>query len=235
MKSRPLRSLALPLVVFAIVCLAIEAIAWVGVFMVTAKPFTWNRIDVEKRRIVAATSALNAETARATVMVVPHPYMGYVYNPDHDSESMARIHGVPMIVHVPAALHDRYSWDLNRPAYTTDLTPTLYRLLGHEPVPPQPYFGESLAATPGVARPPARDRMVAASYGSVYGALMDGATRLLVVDAIQRREMAFTLADGAAPDTSLAVTPGLRRDGEVVIRSTVEALARQYQFSPPPR
>ena len=47
-------------------------------------------------------------------------------------------------------------------AYSTDITPTLYRLLGHDPSQPAPFFGESLAQRPG-APPPARAaRMVAA-------------------------------------------------------------------------
>jgi glucan phosphoethanolaminetransferase (alkaline phosphatase superfamily) len=142
---------------------------------------------------------------------------------------------VPLIVHVPPALRDRYSWDVQRPAYTTDLAPTLFQLLGHEPMPPQPFFGESLAGVAGVTRPAPRDRMIAASYGSVYGALMAGATRLYVVDAIQRREMAFEIGQGPAAGTAVAVTPTLRRDGGAVIRSTVEGLARQYQFTPAPR
>ena len=142
---------------------------------------------------------------------------------------------VPLIVHVPAALRDRFAWDLQRPAYTTDLTPTLHRLLGHDPVSPAPFFGESLAALPGVPRPPVRSRMIAASYGSVYGALLDDATRLYVVDAIQRRELAFAITDGPQAGSAIPVTAGIRRDGGGVIRETVEAVARQYQFTPSPR
>ncbi len=142
---------------------------------------------------------------------------------------------VPLIVHVPAAMRDRYSWDVQRPAYTTDLTPTLFRMLGHEPVPLQPFFGESLAAVPGETRLPPRNRMIAASYGAVYGALLDGATRLYVVDAIQRREMAFEIGDGPAPGSAVPASAALRRAGGDVIRATVESIAQQYQFSPPPR
>ncbi|MDQ3169177.1 MAG: sulfatase-like hydrolase/transferase, partial [Acidobacteriota bacterium] len=142
---------------------------------------------------------------------------------------------VPLIVHVPAAMRERYAWDPDRPAFTTDLTPTLFRLLGHDPVPPQPFFGESLAVVPGEVRPTPRDRMLAASYGSVYGALLDGATRLYVADAIQRREMAFTIGDGAVPGSATEVTPAIRRQGGDLIRATVDAIARQYRFSPPPR
>lgn len=142
---------------------------------------------------------------------------------------------VPLIVYVPPALRARFTWDPERPAYTTDITPTLYRLLGHEPVPPEPFFGESLAGLAGVTRRAAPNRMVAASYGSVYGALLDGATRLYVADAIQHREMAFEIPEGPAPGSAIPVTSAMRRDGEAVIRSTVEGLARQYQFTPPPR
>ena len=142
---------------------------------------------------------------------------------------------VPLLMHVPPAMRARYSWDVTRPAYTTDLTPTLYRLLGHEPMAPQPFFGESLAGLPGQPRPVPRDRMIAASYGSVYGALLKGGTELYVADAIQRREMAFRLGDGPAPGDVLTVDAALRRDGSEVIRTTVEAIARQYQFNPSPR
>ncbi len=142
---------------------------------------------------------------------------------------------VPLLMHVPAAMRDRFEWDPRAPAYTTDLTPTLYRLLGHQPVAPQPFFGESLARLPGEPPGPVRDRMVAASYGSVYGALLNGATRLYVADAIQRRELAFEIDDGAVPGVAVAVTPALRREGGDLIRGTVEGLAAQYHFSPPPR
>ena len=142
---------------------------------------------------------------------------------------------VPLIVHVPPALRERFTWDLRRPAFTTDLTPTIHRLLGHEIVSPAPFFGESLAAVPGLPRPPARDRMVAASYGSVYAALLDDATRLYVVDAIERREMAFALGAGPAPGSPIPVTESIRRNGGGVIRDTVESIARQYRFTPAPR
>jgi len=92
-----------------------------------------------------------------------------------------------------------------------------------------------VAALPGETRPPPRNRMIAASYGSVYGALLDGATRLYVADAIQRRELAFELGPGAVAGTAIPVTPALRRAGGDVIRATVEAIAEQYRFHPKPR
>ena len=140
---------------------------------------------------------------------------------------------VPLIVHVPPALRSAWSWDEKRTAYSTDITPTLYRLLGHEPSPPAPFFGEPLAQRPG-APPPARaDRMVAASYGAVYGAVLAGATRYYVFDAIAMREKAFELSDDPGYKDN-PVTPDVREQGLKVIRETVSAISSFYRFPASP-
>lgn len=140
---------------------------------------------------------------------------------------------IPLIVHVPPAMRVGWTWNESRAAYSTDITPTLYRLLGHEPSRPAPFFGEPLALPPGTAPPPQRDRMVAASYGAVYGALLANATRYYVFDAVAMREMAFDLGDGAALGKQVPVTPDVRDRGLGVIRGSVESIATFYQFSAP--
>ena len=50
---------------------------------------------------------------------------------------------VPLIVHLPSAWAGLRA-DPSAPAFTTDLTPTLYALLGHEPRPPAAFFGRPL-------------------------------------------------------------------------------------------
>lgn len=137
---------------------------------------------------------------------------------------------VPLIVHVPPAMKDRYAWDLRRPAYTTDLTPTLYRLLGHEPVSPGSFYGTSLARPKSGDTPYGRDRMLAASYGSVYAAVLDEGTRLYVVDAIERREMLFGLGAGPEAPARLPVDADTRRAGGTVIVKAVESIARAYGY-----
>ncbi len=138
---------------------------------------------------------------------------------------------IPLIVHVPPAMRSAWTWNERCVAYSTDITPTLYRLLGHEPSYPAPFFGESLAQPPGMALPPQRDRMVAASYGAVYGALLANATRYYVFDAVAMREMAFDVGAGAAPGVEVPVTRDVRERGLEVIRSSVEAIGTFYQFS----
>ena len=140
---------------------------------------------------------------------------------------------IPLIVHVPPAMQGGWTWNESRTAYSTDITPTLYRLLGHEPSRPAPFFGEPLALPPGTAPPPQQDRMVAASYGAVYGALLTNATRYYVFDAVAMREMAFDVGDGSTPGNEVPVTPDVRDRGLELIRSSVSAIGTFYRFPTP--
>jgi Sulfatase len=139
---------------------------------------------------------------------------------------------IPLIVHVPASMRGRWQFDPSRTAYTTDLTPTLYRLLGHEPVPPGPFYGESLALETSQPAGAARDRMIASSYGSVYGAVLRGGSLMYVADAIERRELAFSFGPGVTPGQRVEVGAAIRREGTDVITTTVESIAKAYQFAP---
>lgn len=139
---------------------------------------------------------------------------------------------IPLIVHVPTTLREKWRFDPARAAFTTDLTPTLYRLLGHDLLSPGAFYGESLARDPASPPPPAHDRMLASSYGSVYGAVLRGGTLMYVADAIERREMAFTMGAGASPGQRIDVDPAMRSEGTEVITSVVELIAKAYQFTP---
>lgn len=140
---------------------------------------------------------------------------------------------IPLIVHLPSTLRDQYAWDTARAAFTTDLTPTLYQLLGHTPSPPGEFYGESLARDRSASSAPPKDRLIASSYGSVYGGVLRGGTAMYVVDAIERREMQFAIGTGAEPGRRVDVDPATRRDGAAVIKSTVQSLARAYQMPVP--
>jgi hypothetical protein len=139
---------------------------------------------------------------------------------------------VPLIVHVPPAMRSQWAWDEERPAFTTDITPTLYRLLGHDTQAPAEFFGESLAHPAGITRPPPADRMVAASYGAVYGALLDGGRRYYVFDAIAMRELAFSIGIDAYPGKVIPVTDEIQQRGLAVIRRTIDDISRFYRYPP---
>ena len=84
----------------------------------------------------------------------------------------------------------------------------------------------------GTTAPPSRNRMVAASYGAVYGTLLDGGTRYYVYDGMTMREMAFSLDAGPQTGAPIPVTASLRNRGVEVIRRTIEDIATFYRFRP---
>jgi Sulfatase len=137
---------------------------------------------------------------------------------------------VPLIVHLPLAWAGLHA-DTSAPAFTTDLTPTLYALLGHEPRPPAAFFGHPLFRKAGAPSSPRSTdpQVVASSYGTVYGALLDDARRLYIFDGIALREYTYEL-DGTAAGRATAVTGEDRVRGQRAIRETVEAVARLNRY-----
>ncbi len=140
---------------------------------------------------------------------------------------------IPLMVHVPARLASALEPENEGIVFSTDITPTIYALLGVDPRQPRTFFGRPLFRARGSqpremdSRPP----VVAASYGAVYGALLDSGRTLYVLDTINMREHAFTL-DGTGPGASRAVTEELRAEGQRAVRASVEDIADFYKFVP---
>jgi hypothetical protein len=137
---------------------------------------------------------------------------------------------VPLIVHLPARLRAGYTADTKAPAFTSDITPSIYRLLDHEPRLPASFFGQPLfhrVGSPAPARQPAE--VIASSYGSVYGALLDDAARLYIIDGVSLREYEYEL-DGSGAGRAVAVRPQDRAAGQQAIRATVSGIARFFNY-----
>src|SRR5438477_10168921 len=92
---------------------------------------------------------------------------------------------VPLIVHLPDALKASVVSDPDRLAFLTDITPSLYFLLGHAASIGSELFGAPLFAR---TRQELVDRsreefLLASSYGPVYGLLRENGRSLYVIDA----------------------------------------------------
>ena len=84
----------------------------------------------------------------------------------HGFTAFPEVLRIPLIIHVPAALRARMSADLGRVSFSTDITPTLYALLGEPPVDRR------------AARRPGSPDGIAAAGGSVGRSLL-AAPRIL--------------------------------------------------------
>lgn len=140
---------------------------------------------------------------------------------------------VPLIVHLPESLRREVTWDDGLIAFTSDLTPSLYYLLGHRPIVADPVFGRPLfTETPGEVQQYAQDAyLVASSYGPNYGILRRNGRLLFIADGINFRDYLFDLSDANAAK-SLTITESMRAEYYKLIRERVEAINRFYRFSP---
>jgi hypothetical protein len=139
---------------------------------------------------------------------------------------------VPMIVHLPTWMRNA-SADPNLIAFTVDLTPTLYYLLGQRPVANNALFGRPLfTERPEEVTPYLRSQyIVASSYGPVYAVISDAGRSLYIADGVSNRDYAFDLTTGPG-GTSHDVTDAVRTAGVKAIR---EMIGNMDRFSPPLR
>jgi hypothetical protein len=140
---------------------------------------------------------------------------------------------VPLVVHVPPALRQRFDSAPDALAFTTDITPTLHALLGHDVRPPSPIFGRPLVWPRGT-RPAAAAPfgLVASSYGTVYGWIDSGGHSLYIADGVGLRDYVYQL-DGSPAGVDASITPQVRADGQRAIRAGITAIAEAYRFTPP--
>jgi arylsulfatase A-like enzyme len=137
---------------------------------------------------------------------------------------------VPLLVHLPASSR-QLTVDADAVTFLTDLTPSLYYLLGHGLTRNDPLFGHPLFTTSPQERADyQRDwQMLASSYGPVYGMLGDRGRSLYVVDATNYRDYAYRLGGLGGKDDRETLTPVLRQDRERLIRSTVDQINKIYK------
>lgn len=136
---------------------------------------------------------------------------------------------IPMLVHLPSWMRG-VSADPNLIAFTIDLTPTLYYLLGQRPVANNPLFGRPLFTEhPEEVTPYLRNHyVVASSYGPVYAVISEAGRSLYIADGVSNREYSFDLTTGSG-GASRAVTDEIRNAGVKAIRDMIRDLTRFFR------
>lgn len=106
---------------------------------------------------------------------------------------------IPLIVHLPAAMRRDTECDLEHVAFNSDLTPTLFALLGHSVRSDNALWGRPLCGPRGTRLDAYRREryMVASSHGPAYGVLAKEGSELFIADAISNRTFLYR-RNGAA-------------------------------------
>ncbi|MCE1229288.1 MAG: sulfatase-like hydrolase/transferase [Firmicutes bacterium] len=138
---------------------------------------------------------------------------------------------VPLILHVPERFKTNMVVDLDRPAFITDITPTLYYLLGHRPTLADPLFGRPLfTLTPEEQRRYRHEyTLLASSYGAVWGTLSGNGESLYISDAVNFTDYAYDLPPGR-PALRRSVSLDLKQQNDQRIVQGIQHLNDFYGF-----
>ncbi|MCU1308445.1 MAG: hypothetical protein JWN45_3140 [Acidobacteriaceae bacterium] len=138
---------------------------------------------------------------------------------------------IPMFFHLPASMRSQVVIDPEAASFTTDITPSLYYLLGHRPLKKNPLFGKPLFATTLAELRSAQFPyyMVASSYSPIYGVLDRRGDSLFIADALNHENYFFDLAhDPQAKENR--ITFSLESQNELLLTHEIDAIADFYQF-----
>jgi arylsulfatase A-like enzyme len=142
---------------------------------------------------------------------------------------------IPLIVHLPASFAGDASADTDAVAFTTDIAPTLYTLLGHRPIVHEPLFGMTLIGADAemIARRRQNSYVVASSYGPVYGALTDNGQELYIIDGVNTAEHRYDLRHSLNGEATI-ITGTERANAARTIRSQVTEISQFYRAASRP-
>lgn len=141
---------------------------------------------------------------------------------------------IPLIIHLPSDLRDNVVWDTKQIAFSTDITPSLYYLLGHRPIMHgdllgKPLFTQSMAEQQSYLKP---EYLIASSYAPVYGILKKNGTSLFIADAVNHKTYFYDLAKDPLGIHN-EVTPEIVGKNEPLIRQDIGTIDRFYGYTSP--
>ncbi|MBL8230028.1 MAG: sulfatase-like hydrolase/transferase [Bryobacterales bacterium] len=134
---------------------------------------------------------------------------------------------VPLLFHLPQAMRSLHH-SPKIPAFSTDITPSLYYLLGHRPVLKHQFQGRPLFTERPEEQGAYRRNyyLVASSYAAVYGVLSGDGTRLFISDGVNYRDSVFDLSSYAGSGSR--APSSVRSEFQSLIREEIESLANWY-------
>lgn len=140
---------------------------------------------------------------------------------------------VPLIIHLPKSMAKQFIYHADDIATLTDITPSLYYLLGHGPVKHNPLFGRPLfAETPEELASYDRDEIFLASDSRATYGILSGKGRFLytVYDA-PAQSMFFDLGKDPRAQHNI-VTPALKSNYDRRVIDDLKTIADFYGYKP---
>jgi len=138
---------------------------------------------------------------------------------------------VPLIVHLPSEMRQRVIYDDTHLSALTDITPSLYYLLGHRPVRENPMFGHPLfVETEAELKKYRRDELFLASdERAVYGLLTENGRFLYATYDSPAQSFLFDLSHDPNAEHNVLTASVKKQYDEEIIRQ-LNAIAEFYGY-----
>jgi hypothetical protein len=151
----------------------------------------------------------------------------------HSLSIFPEVMRVPLIIHLPAEMRARVVYDETHLSALTDITPSLYYLLGHRPIVANPLFGHPLfAESRAELERYQRTRLFLASdERAVYGLLTDNGRFLYTTYDSPARSFLFDLQRDPDAQHNL-ITDSAKRAYDEQIIDYLHQVAEFYGYTP---
>jgi hypothetical protein len=146
----------------------------------------------------------------------------------HSVSIFPEVMRVPLIVHLPAGMRSKLVYDDNGLSALTDITPSLYYLLGHKPIRSNPIFGHPLFAESKeeLDRYRRTELFLASDERAVYGLLADNGRFLYTTYDSPAESFLFDLSRDPNAEHNLLT----RRSQEEYAQQIIEHLHTVAEF-----
>jgi hypothetical protein len=140
---------------------------------------------------------------------------------------------VPLIVHLPKAMQGIFVHDADRLSAVTDITPTLYYLLGHKPVRSNPLFGRPLFVntTQELELYRRKELFMASDVCAVYGIISGDGRFFYIAHDSPQKSFLFDLKNDPAAGQNIVTDP-LRNYYDRRIIENLRDVASFYGYTP---
>ena len=151
----------------------------------------------------------------------------------HSTSIWPEVMRVPLIIHVPPAMREHLVYDDSRLSTLTDITPTLYYLLGHRPLAQNALYGRPLLAETKreLDRYPRLDLLLASDVRAVYGILTADGRYLYTTYDSPAQSYLFDLAADPNAERNILTPPLKQRYDEEIIEH-LHVIGDFYGYKP---
>jgi arylsulfatase A-like enzyme len=151
----------------------------------------------------------------------------------HSTSIWPEVMRVPLIIHLPPKMREQLVYDDTRLSTLTDITPTLYYLLGHRSVAQNALYGRPLFAETKqeLDRYPRRDLLLASDVRAVYGIITADGRYLYTTYDSPAQSYLFDLAADPNAERNILTPPLKQRYDEEIIEH-LQVIGDFYGYKP---